>query len=208
MKSLNTIKKFGLAFLAFSIIGVSANAQALYKHRKRVRVEASTPDYTRNNDKSDSKVTPISTTTTTAGTINIENQIELNTVPVIETATASNSDEVVVVDTKKSSKTNTTEVTKKGGKHKVDLFGFTKKLKDNSKLFAIKDVKKSKLQKWLLWMIILLIMAVVFTILAIIFGLVLLGTASFALWTLFWILAALCYLGAVVFLILGLAGVM
>ena len=82
---------------------------------------------------------------------------------------------------------------------------YTKKLKNNSKLLEVKDVKKAQMARWMLFMIIALAAALFFIIMAIIFGY---AVFVYALYILFWILAGLCFIAAFLFLVLGLTGVM
>lgn len=200
MKSLNLLKKSSLLALAIMVVMNVATAQSRYKHVPRVKVDRKHQTAVKTQE-----TTPVVTPVTQE--VNTPTEVAVNTVTEVNvenTTVASTGSEIVVAPNKTRRANTSTDqmvVTKKG----ADRDSFTHKLKDNHKLLQVKDVKKTALAKWLLWMIILLILALVFTILAVVLGFV---VFSPALWTVFWILAALCYLGAIVFLILGLAGIM
>lgn len=195
MKTLNSMKNYGLALLAMMVVLTAANAQSRYKHVPRVKVDK----------KQTVKVnTPkeVAINTTTAEFI----QEESNNVVATEIATvnenttvASVSEEHVVVNNNKTNAVVHHNKVVKNNK-KADKDSFTNTVKNNSKLMDVKDVKKTALERWLLWMIICLAIAVVFTIIGAIFWYNIVGL-------IFFIIGALAWLGAVIFLILGLAGI-
>ena len=196
MKTITSMKNYGLAILAMMVMLTAANAQSRYKHVPRVKVDK----------KNHSKVTmPVekATTTTTAEFIQAEenNVVASEVITVNENTTVASAEQEVVVNNNKSnSVVHHNKVVK--NTQKADKDNFTNTVKDNSKLMDVKDVKKAAMERWLLWMIICLAIAVVFTILAAVFIFV-----SYVLSIVFWIIAGLAWLGAVVFLILGLAGI-
>jgi hypothetical protein len=196
MKTLNVLKRGGLALVAFCFMLTLANAQARYKHMPRVKV-----------DKQAKATVVEQTPTTTAAIINTENNVAITT-PVAENTTtvASTNEEVVVLETKTTSAVKHQSIVKQN--KKADHNAFTKKVKENSKLMDVKDVKKTALQKWLLYMIICLAIAVLFTILAAVLAITFIYAGLYGLYVLFWIIAGLAYAAALVFLILGLTGVM
>ncbi len=202
MKSLNSIRNYGLALLAMVIMIASANAQSRYKHVPRVKVDKKTEKITLPQEKA--VATP-----TTSAYLAVEETNTTAAEPVVNaenTTVASSTDEVVTINHKTKSVIKHDKVEKNN--KKTDRSSFTKKVKENSKLLDVKDVKKANLQKWLLYMIICLIVAVVFTILAVALAVALIYGGAYALIYVFWAIAALAWLGAIIFLILGLAGVM
>lgn len=82
---------------------------------------------------------------------------------------------------------------------KVNHDAFTEKLKQESKLFQVKDVKKTTLIGFLLWFVITVIIAVVLLALAFI----LLGALAFSFWYILLIVGAAVLVIAIVLLILG-----
>lgn len=200
MKSLNSFKNYGLALIAMTLMLTAANAQSRYKHVPRVKVDG----------KKVEKVTTqeVAAPTTTAAVMNVEANNTVATEPTVNvenTAVASVAEDVVVLNHKSNSVINHKKVVKNN--KKADRDGFTKTTKESSKLLDVKDVKKSNMAKWVLYMIICLIAALIFTILAIVF----LYSLSYSLIFLYYIflaIATLAWIGAIVFLILGLAGVM
>ncbi len=203
MKSLNSIKNYALALLALTFMLTAANAQSRYKHVPRVKVEGKKTEKMATKEKA--TVTPAATTTT-AEYINVDENKAVATVPTTSsdnTSVASTSENVVVVDHKTTTSANKVVKNNK----KADKGSFTQKLKENTKLMDVKEVKKSNLERWLLIFIILISAAVLFLILAIVFSVALYYTTA-VLGLIFWIFAGLCFLGAFIVLILGLTGVM
>src|SRR5688572_11698754 len=136
MKTLNILKRGGLALLAFCFMLSMANAQARYKHMPRVKVDKQ------------AKTTVVeqksAVNATTAAIINTESNTTIAsevTAPVENTTVASTTEEVVVVETKTTSAVKDQTVVKEN--KKADHNAFTKKVKENSKLMDVKDVKKS-----------------------------------------------------------------
>lgn len=201
MKSLNVFKKSGLAALAIMLIMNVATAQSRYKHVPRTKVDKKHELNIKTNDvKQTNNVTTNEVVTPVTETANVTPVVTES--PVEVTAVASNNtSEVVVVNHPVKSVVAKKDEMKENKRANHD--SFVNKLNEKSTLLKVKDVKKTLLQKWLLWMIICLAIAVVFTILAAVF--------PFISWTLslvFWIIAGLAWIAALIFLILGLAGVM
>lgn len=201
MKSLNSFKNYGLALIAMTLMLTAANAQSRYKHVPRVKVDG----------KKIEKVTmpeEVVVTPTTAAVMNVNESNVVAIEPssnVENTTVASVSEDVVVLNHKSNSVVNHDKVVKNNKKANRDTF--TNNAKEKSRLMDVKDVKKSNMEKWVLYMIICLIVALIFTILAIVF----LYSLSYSLLFLYYIflaIATLAWIGAIVFLILGLAGVM
>ena len=198
MKTLNSMKNYGLALIAMMLMLTTANAQARYKHVPRVKIDAKTMEKLTIPEKK-------AVSTTTAAYLNVEENNVVateSTVNVENTTVASTSEEVVVIN-------KTTPVVKHNkvikNNKKANISPFTKKVKESSKLMDVKDVKKSAMAKWVLYMIICLIAALIFTILFVIFGY---AVFIYALYLVFLILALIAWVGAGLFLTLGLAGIM
>lgn len=199
MKSLNSIRKYGLALLAMMVMLTAATAQSRYKHVPRVKVDKKYSKVTN----TETKVAP----TTTASYVNVEETNTVAETPVVNasenTTVASNTEEVVVVNHKTKAVVKHKMVkTNKKANHDA----FTKKGKDNSKLMDVKDVKKASMEKWVLIMIILYAAGILFLILAFVF-LYTLYASGVGLYYAFLIIGLLCLLAASIILPLGLAGV-
>jgi hypothetical protein len=202
MKSLNCLKNYGLALIAMTLMLTAANAQARYKHVPRVKVDV---------NRTEKVSIPEETQTAPVVTTSIINAEETKTVATSEATTvntenttvASTTEEAVVVTNKTTSVVKNDHIEKVD--KKADAASFTKRIKENSKLLDVKEVKKTNMARWVLIMIILLAAAFLFTILAVVFGFTLYFSV---LYLIFWILAGLCWLGAFIVLILGLTGVM
>ena len=200
MKSLSSIKNYGLALIAMTLMLTAANAQSRYKTHPRVKIGK---NETQKVDINQEKTTPV---TTTAQFIQVEenNAVAVeNSTPATENVTvASTSQEVVVVNHKTTSVVKHPEMIK--AKKKADKQAFTDKVKNNSKLLDVKDVKKTNMETWLLIMIILYAAGLVFIILGVVFTFTLFGPLGL----IFYIIGALCLIAASIVLILGLTGVM
>src|SRR5688500_18974155 len=163
MKSLNSLKKFGLALVAMTLMLTAANAQQRYKHMPRVKIDKNRVETVSTNETK-------ATSTTTAQMSNIEENVAMNeaTTPVIENnSTVASTENVVVIETKTKSVVKHSKVVKE--KRNADKNVFTKTVKENSKLMDVKDVKKSNMETWLMIFIILLAVGMLFIILAIVF---------------------------------------
>lgn len=205
MKSLNVLKKSGLVALAIMLMMNVATAQSRYKHVPRTKVDrqhevtVKTKEVKQTNTVTNEVVTPVTESASVTPVVT-----ETNTE--ITTVASSTSNEVIVangpVKTIAAKKEHKVKENKKGNHE-----SFVNKLKEKSTLLKVKDVENTKMAKWLLWMIICLAIALLFTILAVVFA-VTLSYSLYILATIFWILAGLAWVAALVFLILGLAGVM
>jgi ABC-type multidrug transport system fused ATPase/permease subunit len=207
MKTLNSLKHFGLALIAMTLMLTAANAQARYKHVPRVKVDKM--------ERAKITGTKKTSTKTTTQYINIEeNKAVASDVPATVNATentevASSSEEVVVVNKKTKSIVKHNKVVKVKKNKKANTDSFTNKVKENSKLMDIKDVKKSALAKWVIIMIILFAVGLLFLILAFVFLYAgILTYATLFLYYIFLIIGLLCIAGGGVVLTLGLMGVM
>jgi hypothetical protein len=199
MKSFNSLKKFGLALVAMTLMLTAANAQARYKHVPRVKIDKTPAVATVQEQKA--------TNTTTTQIMNVsETNVATNEAitPAIEnnSTVASSTEEVVIADFKTKTVVQHNKIVKNN--KKADQNVFTNKVKNNSKLMDVKDVKKTNLERWLLIFIILMAVGIVFLILAFVF---LFALYSLALYYVFLIIAVLCLIAAGVILPLGLAGV-
>jgi hypothetical protein len=201
MKTLNILKRSGLALIAFCFMLTIANAQARYKHMPRVKIEKQPRTVVVGQEKTMG--------TTTAAIVNTEANTSVateSTTPVIENTTvASNNEDVVVLETKTKSVVKHKKAIK--SKRTADKNVFTKRVKENSKLMDVKDVKKAALQRWLMLMIIFLAIGVLCIILALVFSFTYL-LSLYVLATILYIVGALLITAGLVFLVLGLTGVM
>src|SRR5687767_7554689 len=135
MNVLNSLKKFGLALVAMTLMLTAANAQQRYKHMPRVKIDK-TPVATVSTKETKA------TSTTTAQMSNVEENVAVNeaSAPVIENnTTVASTDNVVVADVKTKSAVAHHKVVKNSNKVKHD--SFTSTVKENSKLMDVKDTK-------------------------------------------------------------------
>ena len=179
MKTLNSIKNYGLALVAMTLMLTAVNAQARYKHVPRVKVDT---------QKTEKSALPQekAANTIAAAFINVEENtpVATETVANIENTTvASTTEDVVTVNNKTKSVVKHHKVVKNN--KKVHSDGFTKNVKKNSKVMEVKDVKKSALARWILYMIICLAAALLFTILAAALAYTLYVSGAYALITIF-----------------------
>lgn len=199
MKTLNSLKKFGLAMVAMTLMLTAANAQQRYKHMPRVKIDKNRVETVSTNQTK-------ATSTTTAQMSNIEENVAANeaSTPIVDNnSTVASTENVVVLETKTTSVVNHHKVVKQ--ERNADKNVFTKSVKENSKLMDVKDVKKSNMETWLMIFIILLAVGMLFIILAIVFTFAIYTLAVLAL--IFYIIGALCLIAAGIILPLGLAGV-
>lgn len=177
----------------------TSSAQVRYRHVPRVKVDgqksakrtvreekivSSTTSIFENEEAADMK-------TAYEPQVNIEN-----------TSIVSTSDEILVADIKTTSVVKHKGALKNNKKSGRDLF--TQKVKENSKLMDVKDVKKTNMEKWLICMIILYAFGLIFMIVAFIF----LAYSYFYLTLsyVFIIIGAVCLLAASIMPLLGLTG--
>lgn len=190
-----------IAILAIVMVfGLSLNAQRQYKH-PRVKVKAETQSQVKvKKEKVNAPVvTPVTETVVNNETATLE-----NTTTVESTTTASTEGNVTVKETHKPLvKKQVTDVKEK--KHtRAELVNFTQKLLKHTNLMKVQDIKKTNMETWVLVMIILYAAGFLFLILAVVFIFALYSPIAW----IFWLLMALCWIGASVVLILGLTGVM
>lgn len=198
MNSFNSLKKFGLAVVAMTLMLTAANAQQRYKHVPRVKIkkhEVAVVESEQTNTTTTSQMMVAEEKSTPVVNETVSTVSE--TAPVV--ASTENN---VIAETKTKSVVHHNKVEKVNKRASKE--SFTNKVKDNSKLMDVKDAKKSNMERWVLIMIILLAAALIFTILALIF---LFATYIYALYLVFIIIAGLCWIGAGVVLLLGLLGV-
>lgn len=218
MKALNSFKKYGLALLAMMVMLTAANAQSRYKHVPRVKVDKKYEQKVAVKEKKNS-------TTTTASYMNVEENTVAETPVTTDNSTvASTSNDVVVADKAPSNiteKANHKKSNKKIGAKKSNFLNpfamikdtFKKTMEKQTKLFKATDNKKAMMERWKLLMILFFIIGGALLITGIIIYAVsfstgtYLGGAYWAGYIMIW-LGVACITAAVVFLILGLVGVM
>lgn len=194
--------KSSVLVAAFSLLVVFSYSQGRYGHLKRVKTKK-----TEIEQPAATKMTPGKVENKTVTSEHFSNKenvtVENNYIaPEHDAVASTNSGEVA--KSKVDSKVRVKAVTKtKASKEKTGLF--TQKFQKQHKVWDIEKVKKANLETWLLIMIILFAAAVLFLILAIVFAF---AVGSFGLYVVFYILAALCFIGGGVVLVLGLTGVM
>ena|SRR5688572_20442388 len=222
MKTLNSIKHYAVVIVVMTLMITAANAQRRYNHLPRVKVEKHYASQGETELKPSSGINTVNAlnengvqlVTTTADVI-----VTPATNVVENTTVVTASDDVEVVKTKTVSKTKIKTDKKKNTqtlnkfnpfkwnmKEKINEL-YTKKLKENSKLLDVKDTKKSQMARWLLLMIIFLGVGLLLIILAVIFTF----TYSYGLYvmaTIFYIIGSLLIVAGLVFMVLGLTGVM
>ena len=195
---MNLIKKTSISVFVFLMISV-LNAQARYSHVPRVKVDGKKAEkVTIPLVKPAANVTP--TTFITDESTPLSN---IDLVNAGNTSVASTSEEVMISDSKATLSIKHHKVVKSN--KKSDRNAFTKRVKEKSKLMEVKDVKKSLMAKWVLFMLICFGAALLFGILAAVF---LYGGLSSSLYIVFAILSTIAFIGGIIFLILGLMGVM
>lgn len=186
MKKNYFIKRTVLVLMTLLVMLPALTAQSRYRHVPRVKV-----DKTRAIEKPLEKTQVI---------IDIEpetiiaNEVEPITLTEVATTT---SNEVVIVK-ERDHTTIPFHSIKKSQKANKDAF--TERVKQESKLLQVKDVKKTNLIGFILWFIIVLALAVVLVVLAFI----LLGALAFSLWYIFLIIGGAVLVLAIILLILGL----
>lgn len=186
-----------MMLLLMSMLAVTVSAQRMHKH-PRVTVKANKVTMNKKGSKDAEKVMMPATATLMQeeNVANAESETLVNEVAVATTETKA--------EVKNARKNIVNSVVVKDVKQMFDFSTYAQQLKEHSRLMKVKDVEKTALEKWLMWMIILLAAAFFFTILAVIFGY---AVYVPALWIIFWILAGLCWTGAIIVLILGITGV-
>lgn len=196
MKTMMNVKTL-MMLLLMSMLAVTVSAQRMHKH-PRVTVKANKVTMNKKGSKDAEKVMMPATATLMQeeNVANAESETLVNEVAVATTETKA--------EVKNARKNIVNSVVVKDVKQMFDFSTYAQQLKEHSRLMKVKDVEKTALEKWLMWMIILLAAAFFFTILAVIFGY---AVYVPALWIIFWILAGLCWTGAIIVLILGITGV-
>lgn len=196
MKTMMNVKTL-MMLLLMSMLAVTVSAQRMHKH-PRVTVKANKVTLNKKGSKDAEKVMMPATATLMEEekVAHVESETLVNEVAVATTETKA--------EVKNARKNIVNSVVVKDVKQMFDFSTYAQQLKEHSRLMKVKDVEKTALEKWILWMIILLAAAFFFTILAVIFGY---AVNVPALWIIFWILAGLCWTGAIIVLILGITGV-
>lgn len=194
-----SMKAKGLMMLSIMMtIAVSISAQRMYKH-PRVTVKTNKVHLNKNKATAKEAEKLVIPTTTTV----LEEEIVANT----EIEFLEHEVTVASTETKSAVKNIRKNLVKsfemKDVKNVFDFTTYGQQLTEHSRLMKVKEVQKTALEKWLLWMIILFALAFLFTIIAVIFGVYISGALSI----IFWILAGTCWFGGIIVLILGLAGV-
>lgn len=166
MKSLNSMKNYGLALMAMMLMLTAANAQKRYSHVPRVKIDGK---------KTEKLTVPVekSVSTTTAAYMSAEENNAVATEPTVNvenTSVASTSDDVVVDNNKTKSviKNNKAIKTNKKSKQalgikkaKFNFFNpfanikdtFQKQIESKSKLLKVTDNKNALEVNWTLLMI-------------------------------------------------------
>lgn len=186
MKKNYLIKRTVLVLMTLLVMLPVLTAQSRYRHVPRVKVD---------------KIRVIEKPViTNKSTIDLEPEImvaeKVEPITLTEVATLSTND--VVIAKEKSFVPMKFHSVKKDQKANKDAF--TEKVKQESKLLQVKDVKKTTLIGFLLWFVIVVILAVVLLALAFI----LLGALAFSFWYILLIIGAVVLVVAIVLLILGL----
>jgi hypothetical protein len=186
MKENYFLKRTVLVLMTLLVILPALTAQGRYRHVPRVKVD---------------KIKVVENLVAPPQVkIEIEPEIilteEVEAIALTEVATAISNDAVIVKE-KCHSPIQFQSVKKN---QKVNHDAFTEKLKQESKLFQVKDAKKTTLIGFLLWFVITVIIAVVILALAFI----LLGALAFSFWYILLIIGAAVLVIAIVLLILGL----
>lgn len=196
MKTMMNVKTL-MMLVMMSMLAVTVSAQRMHKH-PRVTVKANKVTLNKKGSKDAEKVMMPATATLMQeeNVANAESETLVNEVAVATTETKA--------EVKNARKNIVNSVVVKDVKQMFDFSTYAQQLKEHSRLMKVKDVEKTALEKWLMWMIILLAAAFFFTILAVIFSY---AVYVPALWIIFWILAGLCWTGAIIVLILGITGV-
>lgn len=198
---MKNLRNLGLSIVAVMLMGGLANAQSQFHKLPRVKVDSKKIEYTKNNKQTKNEVKTTVTETSFIAPVETKTNVEVvSTTPTVETA--STSTENTVVTSKAKTKVVAKKEVKKSTKT-VSSSEFTKKVKTNSKLMDIKDTKKSAMEKWLMWMLILLGAGLIFIIVGVVLWLVAFSPIGW----IFYVLGALCFTAAGVMLILGLTGV-
>ncbi|MCX7744133.1 MAG: YccS/YhfK family membrane protein [Flavobacteriales bacterium] len=199
MKTTMYVKSL-MMFVMMAMLAVTVSAQRIHKH-PRITVKANKVEQKKKNaNDAENVVLP-----TTATVMQEENIANAETEALVNEVAVATVDSKVEVNKVRRSIAKSVDV--KDIKHLFNFATYSQKLTEHSRLMKVKEVQKTALEKWLLWMIILFSAAFLFTILAVIFGLALYSTAGWALATVFWILSGLCWLGGLIVLVLGLVGV-
>lgn len=196
MKTMMNVKTL-MMLLLMSMLAVTVSAQRMHKHpRVTVKANKVTMNKKGSNDAEKVMMPATATLMQEENVANAESETLVNEVAVATTETKA--------EVKNARKNIVNSVVVKDVKQMFDFSTYAQQLKEHSRLMKVKDVEKTALEKWLMWMIILLAAAFFFTILAVIFGY---AVNVPALWIIFWILAGLCWTGAIIVLILGITGV-
>lgn len=199
MKTMMNVKTL-MMLVIMSMLAVTVSAQRMHKHpRVTVKANKVTLNKKGSNDAENVMMPATATLMQEENVANVASETLINEVAVATTETKA--------EVKNIRKNIVNSVVVKDVKQMFDFSTYAQQLKEHSRLMKVKEVEKTALEKWIMWMIILFAAAFVFTIMAVIFGLALYTSAGWALATVFWILAGLCWMGGVIVLILGLVGV-
>lgn len=191
MEKIVTLKKYSIIILLLFIISPIANAQSRYKH-PRVKVDKVYTEEKPVSSRKNEVIIPLET--------KIVPVVENNSIEPTGVATIT-SEEIVLNDEKKST-TKIPQVEKKVKKANKDAF--TQKVKQESKLMEVKDVKKTAIIGYLLWFIIVLLLGIALFVLAFVF----LGIIAYSLYYVFLVFGIVGLAIALFILIFGLAGIL
>ncbi len=196
MKTTKNLKSVITLVFMFTLT-FAVSAQRMHKH-PRVTVKANKVELNKKNGKEAEKlITP-----TTVTVMQEENVAKAETETLVNEVAVATTETKAEVKQVKKNIVKSIEV--KDAKNVLDFTTYAQQLTKHSRLMKVKEVQKTAMESWLMWMIILFAAAFFFTIMAIIFGY---AVYVPALWIIFWILAGLCWTGGFVVLILGITGV-
>lgn len=209
MKSFGNVYRYWVVLIVIISVTPLLDAQVRYKHVPRVKVDKK---LTEQSTVSEYKIL----TTTTAEFINIEENtpvITENAINIENTTVVSNTDEVVVICNKTQSewqgrtdKPVIDHYKVVSRKKNADRDVFTNKIKKNSKLMEVKEVKKTTaLELWLIIFIICLALGTIFLIISLVM-LFSVGYSVLSIYYIFVIIAVAFLLAANILLPLGLKG--
>ncbi len=196
MKTMKNLKTSAMLVMMF-MLAFTASAQRIHKH-PRVTVKANKISLNKNGSNDAEKANMPATATLMQEENAAREELEtlVNEVAVATTETKA--------EIKNVRKNIVKSVIVKDEKQIFNFSTYAQQLKEHSRLMKVKEVEKTALETWLMWMIILFALAFLFTIMAVIFFY---ATYILVLSTIFWILAGLCWTAGLIVLVLGLVGV-
>ncbi len=197
MKTLYISKRTSLIILSFIILMTGLQAQSRYRHVPRVKVKKQSTELgvTKVAEPSSDPTATEYTSATMLSVITSPNE------EIDEMAVASSSNEVALVKHKPKIAVPNTEKVKNN--RKFDRQSFTEQVKVKSKLLDVKDVKKTAILGYIIWLIAVIIICVILFVVAYLF----LYLVIFSLHYVFLSFGILAAVIIALILILGLTGV-